>query len=736
MRKFYIGLISLMVVVVFFMLYNRASTTTPPDISRRTKFIDTLKDTNNVDLEKQISRIDDIGVGTVEKAVYIKRGKNQQVEREWGFEKLLNESRNIWEIEKPFMNIYQRNFTCYITADTGKVQVETAVGKSTPKDATFTSNVLIHIVPSASGNIKESHIYLDDITFLSDTSLLTTANSVNFISEDARMLGKGLELVYDDVRERLEYLWIKDLESLHIKDSKMSTVSDSKKQSQGHIETDDQTELQQSKETALASDEKAEQTDPTQPVPEKENTESYKCLFSKNVFVDSPEQLVFANNEIFIDDILWTKNSDSDPNKAIADTQTTSNSTDQSNKVVVTATDMPGPDEVDIDTESNEPPDKLQDTTITCDNGFIIALKDYPKVFEKIPRIDTVVADPENKLPEKFDNAEGRKTFFAPKIDYNRFTGDIISNGASELKFYTVDLGQTDANKPPLPVTVTAKKQVRFLPTSNLAVFEDDCRCDMIQADPNFQQEYKLLAPRLNIELAEETSERSSSLTPGIKHFTAECGLVREGGLVRLTSLKKAEQKILGGTKLESRKIDYDPIEGLFIATGPGIIILDNANISPSTAEDGRFSLRKPCYVVIREYETLKYFIKDKRIVADAGSESLIIDYFPVVDGKYQFDQKATVYTPHIEVNLTETASGQLKLLTLSAAGGIIYEDQDKKFDGSTLFYDAGNSIVTVKGDESWPCRYNNAPVDAIEWNLKTDRLKFDTVGPAILQLR
>jgi hypothetical protein len=730
MRKFYVGLISLIVVIVLFMLYNRLGTTTQSDTGKQTKFIDTIKDINDADLEKQISSISDVGVGTVEKAVYIKRGKNQQVEREWGFEKLLNESRNIWEIEKPFMNIYQRNFTCYITADTGKVQVETAVGKSTPKDATFTSNVLIHIVPSGSGNIKESHIYLDDITFLSEKSLLTTANSVRFITEDARMFGKGLELVYDDVRERLEYLWIKDLESLYIKEG---TPSDSKKQSREPAKTDNEAEVKQSKETAVASDKKAEQADLTKPVPEKEKTESYKCLFSKNVLIDSPEQMVFAHNEIFIDDILWKKSSDSDPNNAVADTQTIS--TDQPNKLVVTATDMPGPDEVDMNTESNGPPDKLQDITITCDNGFIIALKDYPKVFEKIPRIDIGLAAQQNQRPEKFNNAEGRKTFLAPKIDYNAFTGDIISNGASELKFYTVDLGQSDANKPPLPVTVTAKKQVRFLPTSNLAVFEGGCLCDVNQTDSNFQQEYKLLAPRLNIELAEETDERSPSLAPGIKHFTADGGLA-EGGLVMITSLKKAGKKILGGTKLESRKFDYDPEESLFVASGPGMIIMDNSKISPSIKENGRFSLRKPCYVVVREYETLKYFIKDKRIIADAGSESLIIDYFPVVDGKYQFDQKATVYTPYIEVNLTETASGQLKLLTLSATGGIIYEDQDKKFDGSTLFYDAGKSIVTVKGDESWPCHYNGANAGSIEWNIKTNEVKTEVVGPAILQLR
>ncbi|MBN1806312.1 MAG: hypothetical protein JW837_13775 [Sedimentisphaerales bacterium] len=733
MRKFYIGLISLAVVMVLYMLYSRLDTTTPPDAGRRVEFVDSIKDSNDVDLKKQISRISDVGVGNIEKARYIARDRNQKVEREWGFERLLNESRDMWEIEKPFMNIYQRNFTCYITADNGKVQVVTAVGKSTPKDATFTSNVVIHIVPAGLSNIRESRIYLDDITYLSEKSLLSTANSVKFVSEDARMTGKGLELVYDDVLERLEYLWIKDLESLHIKNSKMNTLSGPKSPPRKPADTDAGTKIRQPEEAAVASDNAETQNTFVQPPPEREKGENYKCLFSKNVLIDGPEQMVFAHNEIFIDDIIFSKTSGSEPNKAVTDTMPAS--ADRSDDVVVTATDMRGPDEFDADNvaaaESVESSDKLRDVTITCDNGFIIALKDYPKIFEKIPKTDTDLNASDRPRPEKLDLAEGRKTFLAPEIDYNALTGDIISSGASEMKFYTVDLGPGDANRPALPVTVTAKKQVRFLQTSNQAVFEGDCRCDMFQTDPNFRQQYILLAPKLTIALAEDANEKASSLAPGIEHFTAD------GGLVRLFTLKTAGRTKLGGTKLESSKFDYDPGKGLFEATGPGMIVMDNSKISSSEAEDERFSLRRPCYAVVREYDTLKYFIPEKRIVADAGSQGLIIDYFPIVDGEYQHDRQATVYTPHIEANLTETDAGQLKLLTLSATDGIVYKDkQNKQFDGSTLFYDADKSVVTIQGDELRPCQYNGAYAGAIEWDLKTDKIKTEIVGPAILQLK
>jgi len=737
MRKFFIGFISLAAVLVIYLLYSRLGTTTLPDTAKQTDFIDTVTDSNMSELESKVGRIGDIGVGTVEKANFITRNENQEVVREIGFERLLSKSRDIWETEKPFINIYRHNFICNITADTGTILVETAVGKTTPKDATFTSNVVVHIVPVGSARIKESYIYLDDITFLSDKSLLSTANSVRYVSEDARMIGTGLELVYDDVLERLEYLWIIDLESLHIKSSQAAFLTNSKKPAEEPVVPNGLAETKQPNKPAVASDAATTQAASTQPVPEQVKGEYYNCVFSKNVLIDSPEELVFAQEKIFINDIFWSKSSSSQPAEAATDTEVAS--TDQSDKAAkVEEQSQQSADDTDTNTvavatptEPNESPDKPQEIVITCDNGFIVALKDSPKILEKLDKTAIGTSDPAYRRPEKFDRAEGRKTFLSRIINYNALTDEVIATGASELKFYTADLGQPDPNKPPLPVTVTAKQQVRFLPPSNQAFFQGDCQAEMLQTDPNFLQQYKLLAPRFTIKLAKDVNDRTSASTPGIEHFTAD------GGLVRLVSKKTAGQKQLGGIQLEARKFDYDPGTGLFVATGPGIITMDNSKISPSTTETGKFSLSKPCFAVVREFETLKYFIQKNQIVADAPSEDgLIIDYFPALNGKAQLDQQATVTTPHIQADLIKTASGQSKLSTLSATGGIVYEDQDKLFEGSTLFYDAGKSLVTVHGDELRPCSYNGAFAGAIEWDLKTDSIKTDVAGPAILQLK
>jgi len=750
MRKFYIGFISLAAVLVIYLLYSRLGTTTLPDTAKQTDFIDTVNDSNISELESKIGRIGDVGVGSVEMANFITRNENQKVVREVGFERLLGKSRDVWETKKPFMNLYRQNFICNVTADTGTILVETAVGKTTPKDATFTSNVVIHILPVGSGNVKESYIYLDDITFLSDKSLLSTANSVKFVSEDARMLGTGLELIYDELLERLEYLWIIDLDSLHIKKSQVDILTGSKKQPKEPADTNEQTETKQASKTPVAPDVAKTQIASPQPATEQEKAgpelapkvlsrkgEYYKCVFSKNVLIDSPDELVFAQDKIFINDIFWSKTSGAQPGEADTDAEVAS--TAKTSEADGTAEQSPqSADNDDMKNvavakpaEPNESPDKSQDIVITCDNGFIIALKDSPKILEKLAKTSIGTTEPAYRRPEKFDRPEGRRTFLARRINYNALTDYVIATGESELNFYTADLGRPDPNKSPLPVTVTAQKQVSFLPASNQAVFEGDCQADMRQKDPNFLQQYTLLAPKLTIDLLKDTSERTSASTPAIKHFTAD------GGLVRLQSLKTAGKKLLGGTRLESRKFDYDPAAGLFVAAGPGIITMDNSKISPSTTETGKFSLRKPCYAVVREFETLKYFIQQNRIVADAPSEDgLIIDYFPAVDGKFQIDRQATVTTPHIQADLVKTASGQSKLSTLSATGWIVYEEKDKQFDGSSLFYDAGKSLVTVNGSRLRPCHFNGSPVDAIEWDLKTDKVKAEIVGPAILQVK
>jgi len=795
MRKFYIGFISLAAVLAIYLLYGRVSKTPPIDTDDGAEFTDIVADSNLSGFDGKTGMIGEVGIETFQEAYFITLNKNQEVEREFGFDILLHKVRDIWEIEKPYMNIYRRNFKCYITADIGNVRVETAVGKTTPKDATFTSNVVIRILPVGSGNVKESRIYLDDITFLSEKSQLSTTGPVKYVSEDAQMLGTGLELVYDDELERLEYLRIIDLESVRIKSTQMAFLSS----------PETQPETQQPDESAMGVDKQPTQTTVAQPEPEQQTGEYYKCIFSKNVLIDSPEQLVFAYDEISINDIFWSKTPSGQPDQSATETP---ESAEQAGTQDVTDLQR---------IEPNEPSVKTEDI-ITCDNGLLVVPVDSPRTIESPAKTGTA-DDVAGRLAEILDRAEERATFAGRRIDYSAPTGDVVAAGPAELTFYENGLTAKETGKKALPVKITAQEGVKFfqasntvifegdclcvmpqaglteqknatlsapkitvnlsekkaqqssvlydilaagpaeltfyvedsnsaqakktimpakvtaqenawfLAASNQVIFEGDCLCTMLREDPNVQQKYTLSAPRLTIDLPKDMNDQSSILTAGIEHFNAD------GGMVRLRTIKTAETKSLGGIELECSRFDYDPGRDLFVAAGPGIIQVDNSKITQSGADVGKFSLRKPCYAFLREFETLEYFLRENRIVADAGSEKLLIDYFPVIDGKY--DKHIQAKAGHVVAILTETADGQTELATMTATGGITYLDEENKneFIGSELFYDHKKSAIKIKGDASQPCYLNGALVDGIIYDLKTGKVEAQISAPGTLQL-
>jgi hypothetical protein len=733
MRKIFIAFISLAAVLAIFLFYGRLSKTPtiPVDTDTEAEFIDSIADSNDGGLENDVGMIGQVGVSTVRKARYITLNENKEVEREWGFEKLLHEVRDLWEIEKPYMNIYQRNVKFYITADKGNVQVETVVGKSTPKDATFTGNVVISILPQGSSNVKKSNIYLDDITFLSEKSQLTTAGPVKFISEDAQMLGTGMELIYDNRLERLEYLRIIDLESLRIKSSQMVFRSDANMQADGTADTGGPAKMQQPNEPVMASDKGQTQTTAARQEVEQGKGEYYKCIFGENVLIDSPEQLVFANDKIAINDIFWSKPSNGQSNGAdagVAEQGPQSPDVPSTNNVTVPKQDELG--ELSQN-EPNESSEKFEDIVVTCDGGFVVtpmASAKADEYSEKFSPDASIITGTES--PKELEDADGRTTFITRTIDYSASTDDTVVVGASELKFYTNDLIQAEPNQTTVPVKVTSQKLLRFMPALNQVIFEGDCVCEMLRDDPNGQQRYQISGQRFTVDLLPDKDKQPSDSGHQIKNFTAD------GGVVKLANVKTADEKVLGGVELKCLKFEYDTARQSFLATGPGVINLYNSDVTEPNSQPEKFTLNKPCWVIIEDFQTLKYFLRENQLVADAASQdSLKVNYFPIVNGQVLYDQQVTVTAVHVQADLIETAEGELKLSTLNATGGITYEDGDKEFNGSKLFYDSGKSIITVHGDELQPCRFNGVPVDEIEWDLKTDKIKFEISGPGALQL-
>lgn len=825
MRKLVIGFVSLAVVLAAYLLYSRLSSSPTIDTGPEIDIIKSASDANLVDFDSEIGKIGDIGVGTTEKAYFTRLNKiTKEIEEEFGFEKLLSEARDIWDVEKPYWNIYRHNFKCYITADKGKIQVVTAVGRTTPKDATFSSNVVIHIISGPPDDIKESFVYLDSIVFLSERSLLSTAGPVKFVSEDIRMNGTGMELIYDELTGRVEYFKINDLESLNISGSSAAMFSSGRNQDEAPAEVESRAVPQRPDESLLAVETKKAEAAAPDAVPQtgQKQGDYYKCTFNKNVFVNTPEELIFAGDKLCINDIFWSKSSSgrsaeddtgaaNEGEVALEAAEPSPQTADSVGKRQVTA---PEPN------EPNSPSGQPEKIVVTCDGGFVVVPRDSIRAQEDTAASKGENAVPEAEPPSQFYDDTTKTRFFTRKIDYNATTRDGIADGLSELTFYvgsvsgadsneapvpvtvtalkganfsqtsnkivftgdclvtmpqsglskpkdvtftaseiTVNLPEdksrkpdmfaagpaelvfymedansTDINREPVPVTVNAQKQARFLAASNQIVFEGNSKCIMVREDPNAIVKYMLLSEQITVDLPADTNDSTSTPAVGIKHLTAIGEVVR----LAMTKTAKAEDaetgKLLSGVELKCTRFDYDTARQLFLATGPGVIKLNNSETSEPNEPVGRFSMQEPCWAVLDGFDALRYFIRENRIVADTASQEKIrIDYIPAVEGRY--DENVWAKAFHVEALLDELPSGQMELSTLTAKGSIEYEDKNNRFIGSDLFYDHKTAILKAKGDESQPCYYNGILVERIEMNVETRKVKTEIVGPGTIQM-
>ena len=176
------------------------------------------------DSNANVGMVGNVGVGVAKNVRYTKLNAQKQVEREFGFQELIHQDGNDWEIEKPYMAIYRQSFKCTITGERARVAVEVAGGRVTPKQGIMMGNVKIRIWPQQNDGFSETMIYLDDVAFSADKSMFSTAGPIELVSDNIRMAGTGMEIVYNGDDERLERLQITNLQSLHIKQWSQGSV--------------------------------------------------------------------------------------------------------------------------------------------------------------------------------------------------------------------------------------------------------------------------------------------------------------------------------------------------------------------------------------------------------------------------------------------------------------------------------------------------------------------------------
>jgi hypothetical protein len=573
--------------------------------------------------------------------------------------------------------------------------------------------VVIRIFPEASSDISPTTLYLDYIDFISDRSLFRTSGPVKVVSKNVYFTGSGMEIVYDEGAERLEFLKIIDLDSLRLRTPSKRTL----------FSSDEKVVESPSESVTSSADKKIKPAAAKEikPVAAKgREIEKYKCVLSGNVVIDTPEELVFAD-QIFVNNIDFASESGKKPveNNTEGTLKTEGSGTAE--------TDEGCPPDANL-SDVNELPEEFVDIVVTCNKGILLAPMDSalePKVAAG------------GSEPGRFEAADGRITFAAQRIDYNDAGGETAASGPSELNFYADDMMSSEPNQEAVPVKVVCGKRVEFVPALNHVVFEGDCVCRMVRSEPNFDEEYSLSAPKLTVGLSKDKGKEAE-----VEHVEAG------GGVVQLAKAKRGGEKIFGFIKLRCQRFDYSTREQFFLARGPGLIAVDNSKVDelPDDRKADKFSLQKACWAFLRDFKILHYSFDTNRIIAEAmEGGTLLMDYIPIVDGEE--GQVTNTTAGHIESVLSESSDGRIELVSVSGSGGVTYDEagggttakrgqKPVHFAGSEFFYDANESVITAWSDGFQPCLLNGVLVDGLKYDLeagKVAKVKGKIVGPGMI---
>lgn len=702
-RQLVVGFIALAALLGVFLLYTRLNETPPVALDVPAAPPELETDANAA--AGQIGTILGTDVRRVEQTQFFHTNERGQVDREFGFEELLHKRGDQWEITRPYMRVFLPAFHCQVTADRGRVRLETAFGRAIPSDADFSGNVIIHIVPAEPNDPWECFIRLDNVGFVAEKSLFSTLGSVRFLSRNARLTGTGMEVLYDALRSRLELFRIFDLDNLELRSSAFGSMAGltAKPGAAG---------------AAAAARREQVRPDPNEMV------NRYQCVFRQNVTVETPEGVAVAEEVLSIHNILWSQTTR--PEAA-------AKSTEPDDAAPRPAAALPTWNTAGSSYAALESiPRESFDIVVTCDGGLVMA----PQESGPSGSAARAASSPARPAPGSSTRgsraaplAPGRPHATAKRFDFDDSTQDLTLAGPVELMFYLDPntLGNRQAGREPMPMTISAQQSVRYSAAANQIRLEGDCTAVLRRSEPNLAYETILTAPRFTLDLVPDPNAKQK-MGVAIRRFLAD------GGPTALRVFRRGpDQQLLGWTQLDATQLQYDAGPQEFTAFGRGVLWVRNAETLDAQADPNQFSLGRPCYACLDNFDRLTYAMATGRISAEARSRQLRLDYFPLTTTGYGRHIQAVA--GHVEALLQQTATSRTTLAALTASNGIDFEDEKYHFVGSVLSYEQSRNLITVRGDAVQRCMFNGALVDQIEMDLKTGAISAPLSAPSLLPI-
>ena len=767
MRKLIIGLIAVGFVVSLFWGYALIMDAKPIEVRNVTES-DTLEMPESDDAAQQAGETD---VRVVEKARYVVLDpETKEISRVFGFEKLLNQGMDTTrrQVEKPYMIFYESSFQCRIDADTGMFQTETSGASSMPKDARLNGNVKIHVMPKSGSKVSETIIEMDDLVFSSERSEFATDRKIHIKSEQVELKGTGLIVIFDPASGKIDYLRIRDLEEIRMQglmDSKSGTKSGVKI---ANTETDAESATPVSTpptDDSSISSEKTDGTEAESPTP----LRYYQCILEDNVEIKYGNEIIIAGaDQVNVQNILFSKLDQSseaeEPSERVKDKPKPAVKPDQ-------------PSGQDSKTESKIKPEA--EILVTCDGGIIlkpmqdadaaqmsvaqsalsVAMGDSPlRIAEITPALqqtpaigtanlagekDAVVRSDTAKTPPAASdtvlkaaldpNALPPTKFEARKIDYDLLTGSGLAHGPVRFTFYQTPDSNSIAPTMPIPITVTADENARFIADSsktiNQVVFSGNVMTTRTAPTPDFVQLDKLHSEKLTVNL-DEVQDGSI----GLSHLS-----VTEGK-VYVQSQRTQEDRELSRVKLYCTEISYDKVHDVILAKGPGKIELVNNEHSQTAGSDNN-PMKGPYVAMVDGFTAIRWDMDKQSIIADGDQDAMKLAYYPILDGQIQ--KQIFVYSMRLEMSYLPDAAEIKKVFTDKS---IIYEewnnDMTKRLHyivGQSLDYDAvdGDGWMKIAGTPAVPCNVDGARMQEVLVHPVTGEIKASiSTTPGILKSR
>ena len=471
-------------ILIVFRVYNRISGTVviePPEQRSRL-------DMPVPEFDPDAPKIGDASLGDVKESVYrFFNEETKELERVFGFDELLKAGKNSnrWPLVKPYMTMYDDDFTCKVTSDRGIVQVETVNNNPSPTQAELYDNVVIHIVSSDPESPSDSKIYMDTLLYDSERSEISTEGPLRFVSEDSEMVGTGMILIFNAGQNRIEFLKINELDYIRLKnvsDPSASETESAKPEAAVAKVPASKTKPPKSKPAKVADKKQpavakagAKKKKVTEPKEEPAKGELYQCTLTEDVFIQYGDKIIVQGTEyVHIDNILLSKKSSDKKKSSSKDSPETAKKTKAQAGVVgdEVKKSTPAKSDVQVVAKKGEPAQKSSgvidkdseavveteagvEVYITCKGGIVA--KPMTSVYEETEPLRTDADDLHvgvravTRLDMK--NSGRKQDLFVAELPGGQAGGGFVSSqvnfvGENEVA-ETLDSLEAEVVKPP-----------------------------------------------------------------------------------------------------------------------------------------------------------------------------------------------------------------------------------------------------------------------------------------------